>query len=255
MKFTLTLFLAPLVSPFTTNPLTSRVNTLRAVDEVSSTTVEVAPPPPSLMQSPSLPWMKVSSVLDGSMAGDVGFDPLGFATNMKDLNNYREAEIKHGRLAMLAAAGWPISELLDEKFASILHLPTTLDINDRVPSLLNGGLGKVSPIFWGFCLGLTAAIDLYGIQRQKNIHNTNYIPGDLGFDPIGLYPLEASARKEMQVKEIKNGRLAMIAITLFALEEFLGHSGVVDASSFFFEPVWKSIPEGMDSMTNSGYIK
>ena len=25
----------------------------------------------------------------------------------------REAEVKHGRLAMLAAAGWPLSELLD----------------------------------------------------------------------------------------------------------------------------------------------
>ena len=25
----------------------------------------------------------------------------------------REAEVKHARLAMLAAAGWPLSELLD----------------------------------------------------------------------------------------------------------------------------------------------
>ena len=42
---------------------------------------------------------------------DVGFDPLGFAKNKEDLLNYREAEIKHARLAMLAAAGWPLSEL------------------------------------------------------------------------------------------------------------------------------------------------
>ena len=30
----------------------------------------------------------------------------------------REAEVKHSRLAMLAAAGWPISELLDGPLSS-----------------------------------------------------------------------------------------------------------------------------------------
>lgn len=46
--------------------------------------------------------------LDGSMAGDVGFDPLGLS-NIDDvgLDLYwmREAELKHGRLAMMAVAG------------------------------------------------------------------------------------------------------------------------------------------------------
>ena len=42
--------------------------------------------------------------LDGTMVGDVGFDPLGFS-NWLNLNWAREAEIKHGRIAMLAATG------------------------------------------------------------------------------------------------------------------------------------------------------
>ena len=62
--------------------------------------------------SQSMPFMARPAALDGSLAGDVGFDPLGFAKSSDDLMNYREAEIKHARLAMLAAAGWPISELL-----------------------------------------------------------------------------------------------------------------------------------------------
>ena len=43
--------------------------------------------------SQALPWMERPTALDGSMAGDVGFDPLGFAKNKEDLWNYREAEV------------------------------------------------------------------------------------------------------------------------------------------------------------------
>eukprot|EP00957_Ditylum_brightwellii_P038134 2883633-Ditylum_brightwellii.AAC.1 len=62
--------------------------------------------------------------------------------------NFREAEVKHARLAMLAAAGWPLSEVFDKKIASALNLAPVLDANDRAPSLLNGGLGKISPLYW-----------------------------------------------------------------------------------------------------------
>ena len=37
---------------------------------------------------------------DGKLAGDKGFDPAGFATSTEKLRIYREAELKHGRLAM-----------------------------------------------------------------------------------------------------------------------------------------------------------
>lgn len=50
--------------------------------------------------------VKAPLILDGTLAGDVGFDPLGFAKSSKTLYWMREAEVKHGRLAMLAAVGW-----------------------------------------------------------------------------------------------------------------------------------------------------
>jgi hypothetical protein len=40
--------------------------------------------------SQALPFMERPAVLDGSMPGDVGFDPLGFAKTSEDLMNYRE---------------------------------------------------------------------------------------------------------------------------------------------------------------------
>ena len=64
----------------------------------------VEPPKPKLPEmSESLPFMMRPPALDGSMVGDVGFDPLGFAKTKEDLMNYREAEIKHCRLAMLVS--------------------------------------------------------------------------------------------------------------------------------------------------------
>ena len=83
---------------------------------------------------------------DGSLAGDVGFDPLGFG-NDKDgqpageqVRYMREAELKHGRLAMLAGLGWPTSELYHKQLAEILNLDSILTPEGRAPSVMNGGL-------------------------------------------------------------------------------------------------------------------
>jgi Chlorophyll A-B binding protein len=66
--------------------------------------IVVEPPKPKLPEkSESLPFMMRPPALDGSLVGDVGFDPLGFAKTKDDLLNYREAEIKHARLAMLVS--------------------------------------------------------------------------------------------------------------------------------------------------------
>ena len=41
--------------------------------------------------------------------------------------------------------------------------------------------------------------------------------------------------------EIKNGRLAMLAITIYALEEAITKNPVVQNSAFLFEPFWKTV--------------
>ena len=63
---------------------------------------------------------------------------------------------------------------------------------------------------------------------------TDYIPGDLGFDPLGLYNKRDGDKKSMETTEIKNGRLAMIAITIYVIQEALYKTPVIEQSSFLF---------------------
>ncbi|KAJ1616661.1 chlorophyll a/b-binding protein domain-containing protein, partial [Pavlovales sp. CCMP2436] len=82
----------------------------------------------------AIPTFARPKLLDGTHAGDSGFDPLGLARDVPTLQTMLEAELKHGRLAMLAVLGWAMAELLAE---------SGLAPGGRAPSLLNGGLFSV----------------------------------------------------------------------------------------------------------------
>jgi hypothetical protein len=224
---------------------------LNSQEDSSGTPDIPTPEAPDLLMSEALPWMERPPALDGTLAGDVGFDPLGFAKGTEQLYSMREAEVKHARLAMLAAAGWPLSELFDKKLANVVGLDPVVNADNQVPSLLNGGLEKVSPLYWGSVLAAAAAIDLYGQARSKE-NDPTYTPGDLGFDPLSLYKNQNPDRQRwMELAEIKNGRLAMIGITGFAFQEGLWNNAVVDQTPIFFKPIGEAFAQA----TNTGYIQ
>jgi hypothetical protein len=204
-------------------------------------------------------WGNAASVVgDGTMVGDKGFDPLGLADSVEKLRVYREAELKHGRLAMLAALGWPVSEALDAPLAKALGMksllvPTSVAGGGEVlaaPTLVNGGLEAVSPVFWLATFAFSAATELYAtkIKKRAGFRNTiaalgaeeltgldidgdgqvgaptmlrddSYLPGDLGFDPLGLYKGSDEDKRTMQLKELNNGRLAMMAVLVYAFSQ------------------------------------
>jgi hypothetical protein len=159
----------------------------------------VDPPPPA-----PLPPIKTMRVGDKTLAGDMGFDPLQLADTPDQLAWYREAEVKHARLAMLAAFGWPASE--------VLNFGKLVTGDGRAPSLLNGGLGNVNGVYWALVLALGAYWESKGLDKKFGKQD-DYLPGMLGFDPLG------ADSPSMRNAEITNGRVAMVAITLFALEE------------------------------------
>lgn len=194
----------------------------------------------SINYSIALPFLPRPVQLDGSHAGDNGFDPLGF-TEDYDIYYMQECELRHARLAMLAVVGWPVSELLG---------PEALLQDDRAPSVLNG-----FSVYTGVATLLAfSALALFElntwnrrtvgtpmgnthIQDMKNIWHIG-VAGDYNFDPAGLYNSlgdDPVGRKAMRSMEITQGRWAMLAITYFAWYEAISGKPVV-ADNMFFHP-------------------
>merc|ERR1712224_1034747 len=170
--------------------------------------------------SKSLPWAPVpvglaNDPLGGEYIGDVGFDPLGFSTNKKLLPWYREAELAHGRVAMLATLGYTVqvSGLKIEPFI------TKYAVSSEDPLL------AATQVPLGGWLQIIFLITFVEIWRFKNVISQEGVnPGDLGWNPKapvkGQRPqwigptFEAGYSPEefalMQLREIKHGRLAML---------------------------------------------
>jgi Chlorophyll A-B binding protein len=205
--------------------------------------------------SESLPFLKRPIMLDGTLPGDRGFDPFNFAYDANALQWYRTAEIKHARLAMLAAVGWPVAELFDRKLAVLFNLRPLLVYQDRVPSVLNGGLDRTPAAYWAAVLGVAFAIESLGFIKEGNAAKagTQYTPGDLGFDPLGL--AKGNSKDERIYKseaEIFNGRLAMLAITGFAIQEWWTQNSVINETPFFFKPITTVLEQLQDAAGNGG---
>ena len=58
-------------------------------------------------------------------------------------------------------------------------------------------------------------------EKMDNVQalKPDYIPGDLGFDPLGLKPTDPAELRTMQEKELSHGRLAMLAAAGFIAQE------------------------------------
>jgi len=149
----------------------------------------------------------------------------------------REAEIKHSRLAMLAVVGWPLAELFDKPIADAVGLPTALTKSGASPSVLNGGLEKIDIAYWGAVVALAGIVEIES-AKMKEEKGKDYVLGDCGFDPLGFFPKDKEGQFAMQTKEIKHGRLAMMAILGFVVQEALYRQPVVAETPQFFKPLF-----------------
>ena len=93
---------------------------------------------------------------------------------------------------------------------------------------------------WSFnVVGLAAAVEGYNIVNGWDTPSETfssgdvvaylkpgYVNGDLKFDPLGFKPKDDAKLKEMQTKEINNGRLAMIAMAGLVTQELISDSKI-----------------------------
>jgi hypothetical protein len=207
-----------------------------------------------LPMSKSLPFLQRPAMLDGSLPGDRGFDPFNLSADAAALQWYRTAEAKHARLAMLAAVGWPMAELFHKNFASLFNLKPLLVFQDRVPSVLNGGLDRTPAAYWAAALGVAFAIETLGLLREQSAADKSaaYTPGDLGFDPLNLAGSTTTERKYKAEAELFNGRLAMLGITGYAVQEWWTQNSVIHETPFFFRPITVVWEQLQDAVGNAG---
>lgn len=189
-------------------------------------------------RSIALPFDKRPENLDGTLPGDVGFDPAGFTNNPpkifgeeSSLKWYREAEIVHGRIAQLAVLGnlvqgvWHLPGNPAFGVAADAYSATNpFTALSQVPS---GALWQISLVIFGI-----------EINRIKRIIKGDKNPGDLGLGQTGFNPFgfkyTPEEYYEKQVQEIKHGRLAMFGAIGILLQASISGVGVDEQLSGAF---------------------
>merc|ERR1712083_999246 len=157
--------------------------------------------------------------LDGSMPGDFGFDPLSLGSDVEVMKWNREAELQHCRWAMLGVAGILAGEIVRP---DINFYEAPQQLKDSLPFPMPTLLAVEFILFhyveirrWQDFKN-NGSVDLDPIFKQNTLpkHEIGY-PGGI-FDPLGM---SNKGLRDSKEKEIKNGRLAMVAFVGFIVQE------------------------------------
>lgn len=191
-------------------------------------------------RSAAIPFLPRAVNLDGTAPGDYGFDPFFLSSIPKNFAGFiqppswegtdgidtiywmREAETKHGRVAMLAVSGWIVTDLgvrfpgADGLFKNI---PDSYHAHDI---LVEQGTMSVMLLFIGF-LEFCSSAALVQVSKGELERE----PGDFMLDNGILEGRTPEFVMDMKTKEINNGRLAMLAFGGIATQTALGeaHTG------------------------------
>ena len=177
-----------------------------------------------------------ASKLDGEFGVGIEFGnkcpPLGAViledTKPEALKWFQNAEIKHGRVAMVATIGFWVQKLgvhfplylgpsgsnaFHPESADAWYLSTSAGVtfSDIAKASPLDAVGMVPAAGWLQILFFAGIFEATAYQRQWAEGRT--VPGDYGYDPLGFTKgeggLESDKMKSLRLKEIKNGRLAM----------------------------------------------
>jgi hypothetical protein len=170
--------------------------------------------------------------LPGAIAPLGFFDPLGLTKDMDlmGVKRFREAEIMHGRVAMMATIGYIIGESTPT-ITYGLNVHHTI-ANNQIPEVPGTVLFPFF-LFIKIAEAIRSSIGWVepGLGPLFSLRE-NYYPGDIRFDPLGFKPTDPKEFENMQNKELSNGRLAMIAAAGMCVQEQINGEGILENLGF-----------------------
>jgi hypothetical protein len=153
------------------------------------------------------------------VTGPLGFfDPLALCATCSEgkLCFYREVELKHGRVAMLATLGFLVAEKFHPLFGGDIDVPSYLAFQQTpLQTFWPAVVSAIAIPETLYVLNFNEGGDEEGPWSMR----TDRVAGDIGFDPLGLKPTDPEKLKNVQTKELNNGRLAMLAAAGMVAQE------------------------------------
>ena len=150
------------------------------------------------------------------------------------LRDYREIEIRHGRLAMLATILWPLQEITDRLFIPASFGDTTM--------VYGGTTLPFVSLFMTLLMLLLGYLDIYAASIKDADAGDAFLPGECFWDPLRILDGAPDAMKRnMQARELNNGRMAMFAVLSYILQEGIFHQPLITLpwNQVLFEPAFE----------------
>jgi len=172
--------------------------------------------------SRALPFLPKPNNLDGWVGSEPGFDPLGFSDNF-DVKWLREAELKHGRVCMIACVGFYSQQYIT--FPGFEPTPNALDSLYTAPTWATASL-------LAFC-GFIESASYGGKITMLDMFQGDRVPGDFKFGSGYLVGKSEEEVYDLKLKELNNGRLAMMAF-----------GGMIHHNLVVKGPLFPMVPDG-----------
>merc|ERR1711937_837532 len=197
-----------------------------------------------LREAPWFPGSLAPLHLDGKLVGDFGFDPLGLGKDPQALSWYRQAELQHARWAMLAVAGILVQAIAKPE-VSFMEAGS---IAAKTSYASFGTLLVIQILLMGWVEGrrwqdmrkpgstLEPAGNFLGLESSFAGKGDTGYPGGV-FDPAG-FSKNSDQLDELKLKEIKNGRLAMLAYLGISCASVSTGKNPIEALQFHISDPW-----------------